>query len=39
MHFINIEERKIVFFGLIYSLLIVELRVLREYLKFNLIKR
>jgi hypothetical protein len=39
MHFINIEERKIVFFGFIYPLSVVELRVLREYLKFNLIKR
>jgi hypothetical protein len=39
MHSINIEERKIVFFGFIYPLSAVELRVLREYLKFNLIKR
>jgi hypothetical protein len=38
MHFINIEERKIVFFDLIYSLSAIELRVLREYLKSNLIK-
>jgi hypothetical protein len=39
MHFINIKERKIVFFSFIYSLSVVELRVLREYLKFSLIKR
>jgi hypothetical protein len=39
VHFIKIEERKSVFFSLIYPLLIVELRVLREYLKFSLIKK
>jgi hypothetical protein len=39
MHFINIEERKSVFFGFIYPLLVVELRVLREYLKSSLVKR
>jgi hypothetical protein len=39
VHFINIEKRKIILFNFIYSLSAVELRVLREYLKFNLIKR
>jgi hypothetical protein len=38
MHFINIEERKIVPFGLIYPLLAVKLRVLREYLESSLAK-
>jgi hypothetical protein len=39
MHFINIEERKNVFLNFIYPLSAVKLRVLREYLKFNLIKK
>jgi hypothetical protein len=38
MHFINIEKRKIVSFSFIYPLSAVELRVLREYFKFSLIK-
>jgi hypothetical protein len=38
VHSINIKERKIVPFSPIYPLLVIELRVLREYLKSSLTK-